>query len=197
MFSHFEGVVSEKQAGSLVIDCGGVGYLLQVSNTTLSAAPAVGERMKVYALLSVREDAMELFGFATREERAMFERLRAVSGVGPKMAMQVLSALSLRDLSIALAAGDATALTRVPGIGKKTAQRLVLELRDKVEEGMLTGAGTAAMPTQAAGDAAGEAIEALMALGYTASGGARLVSRGAGQSGRGDELVRLALRQMG
>ena len=191
MFSHFDGVVSEKQAGSLVIDCGGV------SNTTLSAAPAVGERMKVYALLSVREDAMELFGFATREERAMFERLRAVSGVGPKMAMQVLSALSLRDLSIALAAGDATALTRVPGIGKKTAQRLVLELRDKVEEGMLTGAGAAAMPTQAAGDAAGEAIEALMALGYTASDAARLVSRVADQSDRADELVRLALRQMG
>ena len=197
MFSHFDGVVSEKQAGSLVIDCGGVGYLLQVSNTTLSAAPAVGERMKVYALLSVREDAMELFGFATREERAMFERLRAVSGVGPKMAMQVLSALSLRDLSIALAAGDATALTRVPGIGKKTAQRLVLELRDKVEEGMLTGAGAAAMPAQAAGDAAGEAIEALMELGYTASDAARLVSRVAEQSDRADELVRLALRQMG
>ena len=197
MFSHFDGVVSEKQAGSLVIDCGGVGYLLQVSNTTLSAAPAVGERMKVYALLSVREDAMELFGFATREERAMFERLRAVSGVGPKMAMQVLSALSLRDLSIALAAGDATALTRVPGIGKKTAQRLVLELRDKVEEGMLTGTGAAAMPAQATGDAAGEAIEALMALGYTASDAARLVSRVADQSDRADELVRLALRQMG
>ena len=197
MFSHFEGVVSEKQAGSLVIDCGGVGYLLQVSNTTLSAAPAVGERMKVYALLSVREDAMELFGFATREERAMFERLRAVSGVGPKMAMQVLSTLSLRDLSIALAAGDATALTRVPGIGKKTAQRLVLELRDKVEEGMLTGAGAAAAPMPAAGYAAGEAIEALMALGYTASDAARLVSRVADQSDRADELVRLALRQMG
>ena len=127
----------------------------------------------------------------------MFERLRAVSGVGPKMAMQVLSTLSLRDLSIALAAGDATALTRVPGIGKKTAQRLVLELRDKVEEGMLTGAGTAAMPAQAAGDAAGEAIEALMALGYTASDAARLVSRVADQSDRADELVRLALRQMG
>lgn len=197
MFSHFDGVVSEKQAGSLVIDCGGVGYLLQVSNTTLSAAPAVGERMKVYALLSVREDAMELFGFATREERAMFERLRAVSGVGPKMAMQVLSALSLRDLSIALAAGDATALTRVPGIGKKTAQRLVLELRDKVEEGMLTGAGAAAMPAQAAGDAAGEAIEAADGAGYTASDAARLVSRVADQSDRADELVRLALRQMG
>ena len=127
----------------------------------------------------------------------MFERLRAVSGVGPKMAMQVLSALSLRDLSIALAAGDATALTRVPGIGKKTAQRLVLELRDKVEEGMLTGAGAAAAPMPAAGDAAGEAIEALMALGYTASDAARLVSRVADQSDRADELVRLALRQMG
>ena len=105
----------------------------------------------------------------------MFERLRAVSGVGPKMAMQVLSALSLRDLSIALAAGDATALTRVPGIGKKTAQRLVLELRDKVEEGMLTGAGTAAMPTQAAGDAAGAGLygERRGPVGFTRGGSVR------------------------
>ena len=195
MFSHFEGIVAEKQMGYIVVDCGGVGYLLQVSNTTLSAAPAVGEKMKLYALLSVREDAMELFGFATREERAMFERLRAVSGIGPKMAMQVLSALPLRDLSIALAAGDANALTRVPGIGKKTAQRLVLELRDKVDESMLTGSSAAASAAPIAGNAASEAIEALMALGYSSGDAAKLVSRVADQSDRADELVRLALRQ--
>jgi len=197
MFSHFEGTVAEKQMGFVVLDCNGVGYLLQVSNTTLSEIPAVGERMKLYAILAVREDAMELFGFASREERTMFERLRAVSGVGPKMAMQVLSALPVRDLSIALAGGDANALTRVPGIGKKTAQRLVLELRDKVDESMLTGTGI--KPVQAASpvnNAAGEAIEALMALGYSSQDAAQMVSRVADKSDRADELVRLALRSM-
>ena len=197
MFSHFDGTVAEKQPGSIVLDCGGVGYLLQVSHTTLSEAPAVGERMKLYAILSVREDAMELFGFASKEERTMFERLRAVSGVGPKMAMQVLSALPVRDLSIALAAGDANALTRVPGVGKKTAQRLVLELRDKVDESMLTGSGI--KPAQTAtpvGNAASEAIEALMALGYSSQDAAQMVSRVADKSDRADELVRFALRSM-
>ena len=95
--------------------------------------------MKLYAVLSVREDAMELFGFSSREEKRMYERLRGVSGVGSRMAMQVLSGMSLRDLSIALATGDAHALTRIPGIGKKTAQRLVLELRDKIDDEQLTG----------------------------------------------------------
>ena len=140
MFAHIEGTVAEKNADSIVLDVHGVGFLLTVSGATLAAAPAAGERMKLYTVLNVREDAMELFGFYSREEKRMYERLRGVSGVGSRMAMQVLSGMSLRDLSVALAAGDVHALTRIPGIGKKTAQRLVLELRDKIDETQLTGA---------------------------------------------------------
>lgn len=194
MYAHFDGVVAEKAADSIVLDVNGVGYLLQVSAQTLSLAPAAGGRMKLYAILSVREDAMELFGFHSREEKRMFERLRSVNGVGPRIALAILSSMPLNDLSIALVAGDAAALTRVPGIGKKTAQRLVLELRDKVEESELTGQAAAAAP---AGSAESEAIAALMALGYASSEAARAVSAVAGKASKADELIFLALKSLG
>ena len=196
MYAHIEGLVAEKGADGLVLDCGGVGYLLSVSRNTLAAAPAVGESMKCYTLLSVREDALELFGFATREEKRMFERLKSVGGVGPRMALLILSALPVRDLSIALVTGDIQALCRVPGIGKKIAQRLVLELRDKVEDEQLT-AGTGTAPLAAAPDQpASEAIQALMALGYGAGEAAQAVARVADKAQAVDELVRLALKGM-
>ena len=119
MFAHFDGVVAEKNADSIVLDVNGVGYLLFVSGATLSMAPAVGERMKLYSVLNVREDAMELFGFYSREEKRMYERMKGVNGVGSRTALQILSSMSVRDLSLALVAGDANALTRVPGIGKR------------------------------------------------------------------------------
>ncbi len=195
MYAHFDGVVAEKAADSIVLDVNGVGYLLQVSAQTLSLAPAAGGRMKLYAILSVREDAMELFGFHSREEKRMFERLRSVNGVGPRMALAILSSMPLNDLSIALVAGDAAALTRVPGIGKKTAQRLVLELRDKVDDAELTGqSAAAAVP---AGSAESEAIAALMALGYASSEAARAVSAVAGKAAKADEMIFLALKSLG
>lgn len=194
MFAHFDGVIAEKTAEAIVLDVNGVGYLLQVSAQTLSLAPAAGGRMKLYASLSVREDAMELFGFHSREEKRMFERLRSVSGVGPRMALAILSAMPLNDLSVALVAGDAAALTRVPGIGKKTAQRLLLELRDKVDQSELTGQGAVA---PAGGGAQGEAIAALMALGYASSEAARAVSQVADKADKADEIIFLALRSLG
>ena len=196
MFAHFDGIVAEKTADSIVLDVNGVGYLLMVSGATLSMAPAVGERMKLYASLNVREDAMELFGFYSREEKAMYERLKGVSGVGSRTALQILSAMSVRDLSLALVAGDAGALTRVPGIGKKTAQRLVLELKDKVEDSQLTGSGASAAPKAAAGPES-EAVAALVALGYSASEAARAISRVAGQTDKTDEMIFLALKSLG
>ena len=195
MYAHFDGVVAEKAADSIVLDVNGVGYLLQVSAQTLSLAPAAGGRMKLYAILSVREDAMELFGFHSREEKRMFERLRSVNGVGPRMALSILSSMPLNDLSIALVAGDAAALTRVPGIGKKTAQRLVLELRDKVDDAELTGQSAAAAAP--AGSAESEAIAALMALGYASSEAARAVSAVAGKATKADEMIFLALKSLG
>ncbi len=142
----YNGVLAEKGADSLVIDCGGVGYELICSRTTISAAPRVGERMKCFTVLSVREDALELFGFATREEKALYEKLRAVSGIGPRTALNMLSALSVRELSVAIVTGDVTAISRAPGVGKKTAQRVVLELREKIDNAALEG--TAALPAR-------------------------------------------------
>ena len=197
MFAHFDGIVAEKTADSIVLDVNGVGYQLFVSGATLSMAPAVGERMKLYSVLNVREDAMELFGFYSREEKAMYERLRGVSGVGSRTALQILSSMSVRDLSLALVAGDANALTRVPGIGKKTAQRLVLELRDKVENSELTGSGASIAPRSNASGPEADAVAALVALGYSASEAARAVSRFAGQTEKSDELIFLALKSLG
>ena len=197
MFAHFDGIVAEKTADCIVLDVNGVGYLLYVSGATLSMAPAVGQRMKLYSTLVVREDAMELFGFYSREEKAMYERLKGVTGVGSRTALQILSSMSVRDLSLALVAGDAAALTRVPGIGKKTAQRLVLELKDKVEDSQLTGSAAGIAPRAASNGPEGEAIAALVALGYSASEAAKAVSRVAGKTGKADELIFLALKSLG
>ena len=196
MFAHFDGIVAEKASDFIVLDVGGVGYLLYVSGATLQMCPAVGQRFKVYSILNVREDAMELYGFYSREEKAMYERLRGVNGVGSRTALQILSAMSVRDLSIALVSGDAAALTRVPGIGKKIAQRLVLELKDKVDDDQLTGMGASVAPKQTGGPE-GEAVAALVALGYSASEAAKAVSRVAGQTDKTDEMIFLALKSLG
>jgi Holliday junction DNA helicase RuvA len=194
MYAHFDGILAEKNADSVVIDCGGVGYQLQVSSAALNAAPQVGARFKCFAHLSVREDALELFGFYSREEKAMFLRLNSVTGIGPRTALAILSALSVRELTIALLTGDAASLARAPGIGKKTAQRLILELRDKIDgEAELTGQTVAPIPR---GGPMAEAIEALMALGYASSEAAQAVARVASQTDRTDELIRLALKGM-
>ena len=197
MYAHIEGIVAEKEQDCIVLDANGVGYLLNVSGATLSTAPAVGEKMKLYCVLNVREDAMELCGFYSREEKKMYERLRSVSGVGSKTALQILSALSVRDLSIALVSGDAAALTRVPGIGKKTAQRLVLELKDKVEDSQLTSQAASISPKVVSGGAEAEAIAALVSLGYSNSEAAKAVSAVSGQSNEPDKLIFLALRGLG
>ena len=196
MYAHFDGIVAEKNTDSIVIDCGGVGYLLYVSGATLQMCPSVGERFKLYSILNVREDAMELYGFYSREEKGMYERLKGVNGVGSRIALQILSVMSVRDLSIALVSGDAAALTRVPGIGKKIAQRLVLELKDKVDDAQLTGSGASVAPKQADGPE-GEAVAALVALGYSASEAAKAVSRVAGKTDKTDEMIFLALKSLG
>ena len=197
MYAYLNGVVADKGQNTLVIDVNGVGYLLSVSMNTLQETPPVGEKMKVYTHFSVREDAVDLFGFATQEEKSMFTRLLTVSGIGPKVALSILGAMPLRDLTLAIVTGDVTSLSRAPGVGKKTAQRLALELRDKVEQSDLDYAPANGGPvTPVQEDAAQEALAALQALGYTASEAARAVSQVRGQSDSANELVRLALRNM-
>ena len=197
MIAFIEGKVAEKNPGELVINAGGVGFSLLCSSTTLAAAPGMGESWRCYTVMNVREDAMELFGFATKQEREMFRRLCTVTGVGAKTALGVLSALPLRDLSVAIVTGDVAALSRAPGIGKKTAQRIVLELKDKVEQqdvAATPGGAPAPAPT---GSAQQEAQAALQALGYTSAEAARAINLVRDQADSTDKLIMLALRQMG
>ena len=194
MYAHIDGVVAEKSADTLVIDCGGVGYELICSRATLSSAPRVGERMKCYTILSVREDAMELFGFATREEKGLYEKLRAVSGIGPRTALSILSSMSVRELSVAIVTGDVNAISRAPGVGKKTAQRLVLELREKIDNAALEGVALPSAPLDKGPVA--EAVEALMALGYSAQDAQRAIASVSDSADTVDKLVLMALRGM-
>lgn len=198
MFAFIEGQVCEKANGCLVLMAAGVGWQLSCSNNTLQAAPAVGGVMRCCTYLSVREDAVELFGFASREEKEMFLRLISVSGVGPKTALGMLGAMPLRELNLAILLGDVNALSRAPGIGKKTAQRIALELKDKISQADVSAqadAGAAPAASMAA-DCVTEAIEALIALGYSSAEARNAVSGVRDQADKPEELIRLALRAM-
>ena len=167
MFYYVNGTVAEIEAGLAVIDCSGVGYACATTNYTLSQLKK-GERAKLYTYLNVREDAMEMFGFASQSELRSFKMLIGVSGVGPKAALSILSSTTPQQLSMAVVMGDEKALTAAPGIGKKIAQRIILELKDKLikeQGGFEAGSGAAAaMPAQ--NNTAGEAAAALAVLGY-------------------------------
>ena len=167
MFYYVNGTVAEIEAGLAVIDCSGVGYACATTNYTLSQLKK-GERAKLYTYLNVREDAMEMFGFASQSELRSFKMLIGVSGVGPKAALSILSSTTPQQLSMAVVMGDEKALTAAHGIGKKIAQRIILELKDKLikeQGGFEAGSGAAvAMPAQ--NNKAGEAAAALAVLGY-------------------------------
>lgn len=198
MFAYLDGMVAEKGLNELILDVGGVGYSLTCSMTTLQSAPVTGEKMKVYTHLSVREDGVELFGFASREEKRMFQKLTGVSGIGPKSAIAILGSMPLRDLTLAIVTGDTTALSRAPGVGKKTAQRISLELKEVLskEDFSLPAGGPVLTVSDMQEDAVGEAIAALQALGYTATEATSAVAKVKTQGAHSDELVRLALKNM-
>lgn len=197
MYAFIEGQVCEKAGGELILMAGGVGYALNCSMNTLQAAPAMGQTMRCYTWLSVREDAMELYGFATKEEKSLFLSLTSVSGIGPKTALGVLGSMPLRDLNLAILLGDVSALSRAPGIGKKTAQRIALELKDKISQADVNAPDSpaaAAIPLTA--DNVAEAIEALIALGYTSTEARNALGGVKDKDAPVDELIRLALRTM-
>ena len=155
--------------------------------------------MRCYTILSVREDAMELYGFATKEEQRMFRSLTSISGVGSKMALAILGSMPLKDLSLAILLGDITALSRAPGVGKKTAQRIALELKDKISQAdveSVSGASGAPSGVISQSDNVTEALEALIALGYTSTEARNALSQVKDSSASPDELIRLALRAM-
>ncbi len=201
MFAYLEGKVAEKDLNSLVLDVGGIGFQVTCSMNTVNKAPEKDAPMKVYTFLSVREDGVELFGFATREERAMFRSLTNVSGIGPKTAVQILGSMSLRDLTKAIMSGDVNALSRAQGVGKKTAQRIALELKGKVSDEELKAilgdeAPAAAAPEIVRNDAVKDTLLALQSLGYTPQEAQKAVAAVQGQTQDPGELLRLALRNM-
>ncbi|MGN1020304.1 MAG: Holliday junction branch migration protein RuvA [Aristaeellaceae bacterium] len=200
MYAFIEGKVCEKSGNTLVLLAGGVGYQLSCTLTTLNAAPPTGETMRCHTWLSVREDAMELFGFATKEEKQMFLMLIGVSGVGPKMALAILSTLSTADLRTAIVMEDERAIARAPGVGKKIAQRIAMELKDKMGQGDY-GAGSggtvaAAAAAPAAADSFAQTIAALTSLGYSAAEARDALAKVENRNAPADELLRLALRNM-
>ena len=159
MIGRIQGILTEKNPPQVVVVAHGVGYEIDVPMSTFYHLPRTGENVELLTHLVVREDAHLLYGFLTAGERTAFRQLLKVSGVGPKVALSVLSGLSVDDLAAAIAGQDAARLTKVPGVGKKTAERLVLELRDKLSP--LTVGGRA-QPAPARGDV----VNALLALGY-------------------------------
>lgn len=195
MFSHIEGRVEEKRTGELVIDVGGIGFLLNCSSQTIAAAPQSGGQMRLYTCFIVRADAMELFGFATREEREMYKKLTTVSGIGPRTALGVLSALSTRDLSLAILTGDAGAISRAPNVGKKTAQRLILELKDKMDPVEIEPGIPFVAPKGIGAEQ--EAVQALLSLGYSSLEANRAVAAISGQADTVDGIILLALKGLG
>lgn len=131
MIAHLRGKLLEKHPNGAVLECAGVGYALTLPVSTFTALPEAGAEARVHVYTAVREDAIQLFGFATTEEKAVFELLITVSGIGPKLAVTILSGIGVKDLTAAILAGDSARLVRIPGVGKKTAERIVLELKDK------------------------------------------------------------------
>jgi Holliday junction DNA helicase RuvA len=158
MISHLSGILFEKERGSIILDVGGVGYRVYVSSATFAELPAEnGAGISLYTHLAVREDAMDLYGFADRDERSLFELLLSVSGIGPKSALAILSLAGASMLRTAIAQNDIGYLTKVSGIGKKTAEKIVVELKDRL--GSYAGAGP-----ELKEDA--DVVEVLMSLGY-------------------------------
>ena len=195
MFYYINGTVTVLEANLAVLDCGGVGYACHTTGYTLSQLQ-VGKQQKLYTYCNIKEDAFDVFGFSTKEELNCFNRLIGVSGVGPKVALAILSAATPSQFTLAVMTGDEKTLTMAPGVGKKMAQRIILELKDKMTGELPEMGGTAAIVPAAAGNKASEAAAALASLGYSQSE-IGLALKGVDVERLSlEEIVRSALRAM-
>ncbi|MGP4845900.1 Holliday junction branch migration protein RuvA [Marinobacter sp. 1Y8] len=204
MIGQIRGRLIEKQPGHAVVDCSGLGYEIDIPYTTFFNLPDVGQETLLYTHFSVREDAQSLFGFSARLERDLFRLLIKVNGVGPKLALAILSALDTRQFVRCVDNRDVNALVKVPGVGKKTAERLLIEMGDRLGqlEGMPSFDTTALGGSVASGaalqghDPLDEAEAALIALGYKPQEAAKAVSRVVKDGMSSTEIIRLALKSM-
>ena len=201
MIALIEGTVYEKNVNEVLLMTSGVAYRLLCSMNTIASVPSAGQVCTLYSHLIIRDDAMELYGFISREERNLFLDLIGVSGVGPKSAIGILGSLPLQDLRLAILTGDAALLSRAQGIGKKTAQRISLELKDKLSKDALASNASSdayivAEMDAAASDILSEAILALKTLGYSPVEAADAIKNVKDQAETSDELIKQALRFM-
>lgn len=201
MIAYMKGIVAEVTETRLVLEVNQIGYQIFISSRDASQMPGRGEEVKIHTYLSVKEDAMQLFGFLSPDDLEVFRLLLNVNGVGPKAALGILSVLTADDLRFAVLSDDAKAIARAPGVGNKTAQKLILELKDKLsledafEKKLAGGAVNAASMTE--GDAKSEAVQALTALGYSSSDALRAVrSAGVTEDMDTETVLKLALKQI-
>jgi Holliday junction DNA helicase RuvA len=190
MIGSLRGRIASKTPPQLTVDVGGLGYELEAPMSTFFHLPAVGEEVRLLTHLVVREDAHVLYGFATEDERRLFRSLIKVSGVGPRIALALLSGISVSAFAQCVLNEDISALTRVPGVGRKTAERLIVEMRDRLAAPQATPGAPLAAPARAEGEAYG----ALVALGYRPAEAARLLKAVGPGTHSTEELIRRALQ---
>ena len=201
MIGYVKGILEEADDQCIIVDNHGIGYRIFVPGSVFSGAIPIGQEVKVYTYLNVKEDAMQLYGFATRDDLRVFKLLLGVNGIGPKAGLGILSALSADDLRFAILSDDSKTISKAPGIGSKTAKKMILELKDKFTledafEQKLAHAKEEA-PAEAGSDAKAEAVQALAALGYSAADALRAVQRAEiSDEMTTEEILKAALRQM-
>ena len=193
------GKIVKKSMSAVVLSCGGVGYYAQCPASVAGALPGVGKEATLYTVMSVTENDVSLYGFATEEQQACFEMLTAVSGVGPKVGLAILSVMEPQRVALAISAGDHKAFKAASGVGPKLAQRIVLELKDKVAKGFVDGISLEDVAGAASGEPASQssaqAIAALVSLGYSQSEAALAISK-IDATLPVEEIIKLALRSM-
>ena len=195
MIGRLRGEIVLKQPPFLLLDVNGVGYEIEAPMSTFYELPGVGEQIVLFTHLLVRDDAHVLYAFHREQERALFRALLKISGVGGKMALAILSGMNAGEFSSCIHNENVTALVRIPGVGKKTAQRLIIEMKDKLEAGASPQSGAAAAPA-AAESPASEALSALIALGYKAAEANRMVKAVEAEGLSSEELIRAALQSL-
>lgn len=192
MIGFLRGIVADKKPPQLMLDVNGVGYEVEAPMSTFYALPDVGSEVSLFTHLAVREDAHILYGFATRDERRLFRSLIKISGVGAKLALTILSGMSVEAFARCVDEEDPDTLVRLPGVGKKTAARLLVEMRDRIKDAVPAGAGTSRAGSKSG--ALAEAQDALLALGYKPREASRLLENIDTEGLNTEELIRLALQ---
>lgn len=198
MYNYIKGTLEEKKDGLIVVENNGIGYEISISNNTLCNLQNEGDEVKIYTYFQVREDGIGLYGFFSLEEKTMFLDLISVSGVGPKMALQILSGIKLNDLGVAIISGDITTISKIKGCGKKTAERIIVELKDKIDAfGYAMDSDVPLSNTQYDDNLLNEACEILTSLGLNKNEALRTIKASYVDGNTIEELVQNCLRSIG